>query len=65
MEKYHHFLAKTHLNIKDAIVKTLDQDVDVYMFANKNYVVEILPENVCNFDSVNPCLIIEADDGIN
>ena len=32
------------------------------MSTNGHYAVEILPEKVCNFDSIEHCLIFETDD---
>ena len=32
------------------------------MSTNGHYAVEILPEKVCNFDSIEHCLIFENDD---
>ena len=41
------------------------QNIDVSMSTNGHYAVEILPEKVCNFDSVSHCLIFEPDDDIS
>ena len=54
--------ADTYINIKDDKVQTFDQDINVCMTTNGHYAVEILSEKVCNFDSIEHCLIFETDD---
>ena len=34
----------------------------VFMSTNGHTAVEILPEKICNFDSIEHCLIFETDD---
>ena len=42
-----------------------DEYIDVCVSTNGHYAVNILPEKVCNFDSVDHCLIFEIDDNNN
>ena len=57
--------ADTYLNIKDDKVRMFDEDINVCMSTNGHYAVNILPDKVCNFNSINHCLIFENDDDIN
>ena len=52
--------ADTYINFKYDKVQMFDRDIDVCMSTNRYYTVEILSENVCNFDSIEHCLIFEA-----
>ena len=55
----------TYLNIKDDKIKMFEEDIDVCVSTNGHYAANILPEKVCNFDSVDHCLIFEIDDNKN
>ena len=57
--------ADTYLNIKDDKIKMFDEGIDVFVSTNGHYAANILPEKVCNFDSVDHCLIFEIDDNNN
>ena len=39
-----------------------DPDINVCISTNGHYAVEILPEKVCNFDSIEHYLIFRTDD---
>ena len=52
--------ADTYLNIKDDKIKMFGKDIDICISTNGHYGVNILPEKVCNFDSVDHCLIFEC-----
>ena len=54
--------ADTYINIKDEKFQMFGQDINVCMSTNGHYAVEILQEKVCNFDSIERCLIFEIDD---
>ena len=54
--------ADTCINTKDEKFQMLGQDINVCMSTNGHYAVEILPKNICNFDSIEHCLIFEIDD---
>ena len=57
--------ADTYLNIKNDKIKMFDKDIDVCVSTNGHYAVNILPEKVGNFDSVDHYLIFEIDDNNN
>ena len=57
--------ADTYLNIKDDKIKMFEDDIDVWVSTNGHYAVNISPEKVCDFDSVDHCLIFEIDDNNN
>ena len=54
--------AGTYINIKDDKVKMFGQNINVCKSTYEHYAVEILPEKVCNFHSIEHCLIFDTDD---
>ena len=56
--------AETLLNLKEDKVRMFNQDVKVNLSSNGHYAVEILPEEVCNFDNVECVLVFEENDNI-
>ena len=54
--------AETVLNLKEDKVRMFDQDIKVNLSSNGHYAVEIVPQEVCNFDNIESVLIFEESD---